>query len=390
MRILKKIKRAVTAKLLTAIAAVGLFSPVPAHASDITDKDGASLIKNGDKVHNLYAQDIDNNLAISRYGKFKLSQNEIANLFFNRQGESVFADTLVNFVDNKIDINGTVNAIRNGAIDGNLYFLTPEGIAVGTSGVINAGSVNLHSIDYSTWFALDNASVADIGNQLADLNKHIGSGTIDVKGVVNARHNINLAAQTVKVAGSLNQSPSLDFKDYVNAGSTVNNISNLKMTVDGNGDILIDDAISIHAYAKSDTSELLDLDTSDPTAALFALWRHIGSSSADVNITGSLNAAGNIDITADSTIKFAEGQHYNLLSSVKTFAEKIPVAASFIKKLENYDLSASVVSQRNSAGITVGKNAKLNAGNNINLDAKSTVTFDYNTTVANKKFYFFC
>ena len=46
---------------------------------------------------------------------------------------------LVNFVDNKISVNGTVNALKGSKVGGNLYFVSPKGMIVGKTGVINAG-----------------------------------------------------------------------------------------------------------------------------------------------------------------------------------------------------------------------------------------------------------
>ena len=50
---------------------------------------------------------------------------------------------MVNTVENRISISGTVNAIRNNKIGGNLYFLSPKGMVVGSTGVINAGSLTM-------------------------------------------------------------------------------------------------------------------------------------------------------------------------------------------------------------------------------------------------------
>ena len=123
--------------LLSLTMAMGLTLPQQAEASEIITKDGAN-VASGSGVHNIYAQDINGDLAISRYQKFNLTAGDIANLFFRKNG-GADVSTLANFVNAKIDINGTVNAIRGGKIGGHLLFLSPNGIAVGASGVINAG-----------------------------------------------------------------------------------------------------------------------------------------------------------------------------------------------------------------------------------------------------------
>ncbi len=201
-------------KILLGLTAFSLFV-TPAQASEITDRNGASLIDPTANVHNLYAQQIDGTTARSSYDKFSLDQNQIANMHFNQRGGTTFATDLINTVNQRIDINGTVNAIRNGAIDGNLYFLSPEGIAVGKTGVINAGAFIAQS----------------------------EGGSVDINGIVNARNNITLQAQNITLNGAqLTSNTDIDFTTLVNAGTTVNTLENLSMTADptGSGDIIIE------------------------------------------------------------------------------------------------------------------------------------------------------
>ena len=373
MRILKKIKRTLTAKVLAAVAAFGLFSPI-SHASDITDKDGHSLINN-DPVHNLYAQELDNNLAVSRYDKFSLSQNEIANLFFNKQGESTYADNLVNFVNERIDINGTVNAVRNGAIDGNLYFLSPEGLAVGKSGVINAGAVNAYSVGYGDYLKLNALDAAGLAARLDDINDGKlarTSESIDINGVVNARNNITLHATEVKVGGTLNQNSNIDFTALVNAGNTVNNISNLRMTADGN-DLIIDSGdtginISVKRESIVDDSEV---DVKDSSVLGRFLFDHISTTGATVDLNGTVTASKGITVNANANTEFAEGEFVNILS--------IANADGLLRKYLNTDAAVAAVYKSTKANINVGKNANVSAGGDINLSATSTSTVKYNS-----------
>ena len=112
-----------------------------ASATNITDGGGNSLTESGSRVHELYAQQVTgaNGLGISRYRDFTLAEKEIANMRFHEQGKNVEALNLLNLVQNRVDINGTVNAIRGNKIDGGLYFLSSNGIAIGPQGVINGG-----------------------------------------------------------------------------------------------------------------------------------------------------------------------------------------------------------------------------------------------------------
>lgn len=138
-----------TDKVLSALMAAGLvMSPTAVDASEIRDVNNQPVSAESG-VYNIYAQKLHGDIAINEFAKFQLDANDIANLYFHKQGETINADAvnLLNFVNTRIDINGTVNAIRNGTIGGNLFFLSPEGMAVGKGGVINTGpSMSWHRL----------------------------------------------------------------------------------------------------------------------------------------------------------------------------------------------------------------------------------------------------
>ncbi|MBR6000714.1 MAG: hypothetical protein IK089_05600, partial [Oxalobacter sp.] len=77
---------------LLGLTAAGLIaSPTVSFSSEITGFDGKSMINAGDKVHNLYAQQINSSKAtgsvgVSKYGKFNVTSGDIANLHFNKKG----------------------------------------------------------------------------------------------------------------------------------------------------------------------------------------------------------------------------------------------------------------------------------------------------------------
>lgn len=119
-----------------------LLQPVSAWATTITDKNDNSVINATDKVHQLYAQEVatTHDFALNRFQKFELTRGDIANLYFRLDKNGADKGSLINLVNSKIDIQGTVNAIKGGKIDGNLFFITPTGLTVGPHGVINAGT----------------------------------------------------------------------------------------------------------------------------------------------------------------------------------------------------------------------------------------------------------
>ena len=78
-------------------------------ASTITKLDGTSAIQATNNMHNIYAQQISGSVATNKFKDFNLDANQIANLYFRTNPAGVDANALVNFVNNQININGTIN-----------------------------------------------------------------------------------------------------------------------------------------------------------------------------------------------------------------------------------------------------------------------------------------
>lgn len=130
-------------KIVSAVTAIGfVMQPLAALASTITRTDGGPAVNFENGVADIFAsQVVNNNVAINQFKEFQLDANNIANIYFGTSATSNGAANLVNFVDSRIDINGTVNAIQNQKIGGNLFFFSSDGMAVGKTGVINAGAL---------------------------------------------------------------------------------------------------------------------------------------------------------------------------------------------------------------------------------------------------------
>ena len=108
LRYLKKKRRA-----MLALAALTFFSnPFAAQASNITTKAGVTLNPTNNVYNIEVQQKLSNAVGVNKFTDFTLDSGHIANMQFGT------LQTLANLVDNKININGTVNALRNGKIGG--------------------------------------------------------------------------------------------------------------------------------------------------------------------------------------------------------------------------------------------------------------------------------
>lgn len=212
----RKSKYTLSQKIISAVTAAGfIMQPVVGFAHNIVvSKDfGTTLETVNENVTNIWAGKVVGNTAINKFDKFGLNANEIANMYFGQTQASHDADNLVNFVNDRIDINGTVNAVRNNKIDGNLFFLSKEGMAVGQSGVINTGSlyVMTPTADFMKEIlgengdtfddAAFNAQWGENGNgNIAKMQIPVNpSGTITVLGTVNAANDVKMMAAQIGV-----------------------------------------------------------------------------------------------------------------------------------------------------------------------------------------------
>ena len=253
-------------KIVSAVTAIGfVMQPVAALASTITRTDGGPAVNFENGVADIFAsQVVNNNVAINQFKEFQLDANNIANMYFGTSATSNGAANLVNFVDSRIDINGTVNAIQNKKIGGNLFFFSSDGMAVGKTGVINAGALYVAT---PTKTAFDDYKKLDTEDKFNTIIKDEGfaqipinaSGTISVLGKVNTVNAVNLRAAKIGVGKNVSENTIgdvaagetvtgasirtgvVDFKDIVNIGEVKSGLKDkaLKATKDGSGDIVL-------------------------------------------------------------------------------------------------------------------------------------------------------
>ncbi|CDD10035.1 hemagluttinin repeat protein [Phascolarctobacterium succinatutens CAG:287] len=252
-------------KIVSAVTAIGfVMQPVAALASTITRADGNAVKFNENGVADIFASQVfNNNVAINQFKEFKLDANNIANMYFGTDVNGKVGN-LVNFVDSRIDINGTVNAIQNKKIGGNLFFFSSNGMAVGKTGVINAGALYVATPtktafdEYKKLGTEDkfNTIIKDEGFAQIPIN---ASGTINVLGKVNAVNAVNLRAAKIGVGKNVSENTIGDvaagatatgasistgvvnFKDIVNTNKVKSGLSGTALTAKktGSGDIVL-------------------------------------------------------------------------------------------------------------------------------------------------------
>ena len=257
----------------------------------------------------IYAESVHGDVGLNRFQEFKVGNQELANLYFRQEKDSTALNTLVNTVASRIDINGTVNAIRDNNVGGNLYFLSKDGMVVGANGVVNAGSLTVLAAENK--FKDAEAASEALKKQDWELSS---KGTIDVSGTLNTATGIDLRAAYINVAKGNGSSfaPQLRtgmlFYTTVNTNGLVSDAAvkdgRLTATVDSSGNVVIADPNAATNNAlKGDGSIKLQASATKKNAAHLASVTLQNAVEAKVNIAegAKLDAAGDVLVSADAT-----------------------------------------------------------------------------------------
>lgn len=120
----------------------------------IVRMDNTQYLDGTSTVADIYPEKIDTDygVGLNRFQKFMVENGQTANLYFKTEPNGSKLNYLINTVNDKISIDGIVNAVYDSSSLGKLYFLSANGMVVGPNGVINAGNLTVltlqqHMID---------------------------------------------------------------------------------------------------------------------------------------------------------------------------------------------------------------------------------------------------
>lgn len=390
-----KIKVSLKERLLRGLLAIGFtMAPwaMPSAYADIVRVDGGTTDTVG-SVHNIYAGQVKGDNAINRFQKFDLPANQIANMYFKTKGGTTEATSLFNFVNSRINIDGTVNALRSNTIGGHMYFLSKDGLTLGSKGVINAGALTImNGVDFPGSNGNAFSKIEDVLN----LKQDQGDGSIDIKGTINAvdlvnivsnyKLNVNSGAKitTTSVNGKR------DFTQLVNIGNINSGLaSNLVVSrsqeskgnvaliaratdynednaaihdwldvatkntvgayvnVEGNTTIKADGEASIGAYADC-YAEFGDL----------ATFGNIGQSRSGVTIAGTVEG-DKVNIVSSATNNFTQSVTNKIVTTGRKFATEWVQRA--FKTGDVAGLEIDVVGLKAYSDLTVASGANITA-----------------------------
>jgi len=386
-----------------------LVYPFSVGEAAITRKDGTAINPTGN-VYDIMPEgaSADGKFAYNRFSQFVLDQNQIANLKFKSASASVDASTLANLVNSKVTINGIVNAVKGGAIDGHLIFLSPNGIAVGSTGVINAGQFTgivpteaafnkLYNetskpADVITQAAIDQI-IKDGAYAAVQTDAEGGkTGVIDISGKINTHSGVMLGAGIINIkdGAQIQSTKDLNFTNLVNiAGGANSGLENLTASAGTGGDIIL---AAKQVSEVKDTKVTKDKNGQDKTEANAIRWKDRSTDlNAAVNIGKNvtiINKDKAVKITAESSSTYEDSTPMTLTSTLKSLilGDEKTILDGLVDKLAGKEAGANnylfvnYSNKKNKASVNVGANSAI-TGNNIDIEAKSTLEIKQSVAV---------
>lgn len=185
-------KQLIIAAIAATLSVSGAFA-----ATDITGVNG----NNG--VFNITPDKLNGEVGYRKYDNFNLSAGDIANLIY-KYGNSRDINTFINLVQNGVKIDGILNTMRDGNFyNGQAVFITPGGMTVGASGVLNVGSLSVITPTNDAYNSLKGEyasnNFANINNISSLLNKSSNVGNISIDGKILAREGVQLRGGQINV-----------------------------------------------------------------------------------------------------------------------------------------------------------------------------------------------
>ncbi|HVY08199.1 MAG TPA: leukotoxin LktA family filamentous adhesin [Burkholderiales bacterium] len=188
----------------------------------VTDGRTRTTLNINGRVTDVSTATIVGNNAFNSFSKFDVYSGNTVNLQV-----PAGASNLLNLVSSASAsrIDGMLNAVKNGQIGGNVFLANPEGIIVGSGGVINAGSLTLLT---PTHAFIDNFFDAPgAPNAAATTSLLTGTVPINDKGLILIKGRINTAGDATLQGGDIINSGAIltgavfrgaqaDFSDIVN------------------------------------------------------------------------------------------------------------------------------------------------------------------------------
>lgn len=370
--------------LLLAIAGWGaacnfIYADVTVADSGKVDK---TKLADGGIQYDIYNQQVNKGSALNKFTDFGIGQKDVANL---QLGSSV--DRQINLVQNRIEIDGVVNAIKDNKIGGDVYFFSDAGIAVGANGVFNVGRLTLGT-NAAYGEALYNGGMEKhLAQSAASQAKAVAGGSdITLQGKVYAQSDVVLGAGSVNVKGGeirTHRNNADTYADKKAVEAYRNQLVNVSPSATvakalGHGDIALA-AVGASSVAKPfETKGAIVIDQAymdaagGDTSVIASAERNGGNlmgskADASVEISNATIQGQNVAISAETKVSGKVGS----ADAYKTGAEEDGILGLLHETFgEQVGSLASVVKTGADSRVTV-KDSKLTAAEDLTISSKA-------------------
>ena len=347
----KKPKRIVAA-VLTSLFLTQQSMLLSVIASEISGINGNNGVYNINPTAMIPKTDI----GYRKYKDFVLDKDDVANLIFKYGNNDI--NTFLNLVDNQININGLVNTMRDGNFyNGKAVFVSPKGMVVGSSGVLNVGSLSVYTPTQATYVQYRSNPTADYSG-LANSNN---GQPITINGKVLAANDVELKggkvtiAQNAGIVAGVNESAlnNLSKAQAQNLFDTLVNTNNIRY-FSKNGNITIE-------TRQTDTVAGVDIQ---------GTMRNLGNGDINIRNNGSegVKIAGNvINVNGNTTIN-NYWNDLNISGNVKNAGGKVNITNAPAENGTRYNVDGNVYDY------TISKETELNISGNVLNDGETNLS----------------
>ncbi len=342
----------------------------------------------GSGTFNIDPSKVNGDVGYRQYDYFNLGKGDVANLNFNSPTKGRDIETFVNLVNNQINVNGVLNTVRNGQFhNGHAVFISPKGMVVGASGVLNVGTLSVltpaqtkyNSLkdDYKNdkFDVINNISAMRNSTYVRD-NNHGGNAPVDIKGLVMARNGVDIRGSQVNVSGGIVNGFNADqkFSDFNTAKNLFDRLVNTDGINPASGSYLANNGSTIVIKSGADTSILnrAGINISGKVANLnnteMAITNH-GSNGLTIGSDAVVVSRGKLNVYNNSEAKGAMNVYGKLSSvndslSVTNKGTNLNISGATLKAGQNVE----VVNNKEALGTICVNNSKVLSNGNGKID----------------------
>lgn len=288
-----------------------MLIPVLAAEPTVTNITGVTGV-NG--TFNVNPTEVHGSTGFRNYNNFDVAKGDVANMVFGSN-----YDKFINLVGNQVNIYGILNstdALGNFA-NGHAIFVTPQGMVVGASGVVNVGALSVFTPGTLPSIGSFGSTQKDIDTALGNLGSG-NQGVITVNGKIFAREGVNLYGKDITVA----KAAGATVTPTILAGIKDDAAYNTTLTTAQQAEVLFNSLVNTNGIAKGDafanengTLVIKAQDSAEMAFNVDALTTfspalepgNLGraKSSATVTISDAILAANSMDISAESEATYS-------------------------------------------------------------------------------------